>query len=151
MLGESVAAGYVGRVDSDSFIQYEGKRAYLTGDLGYLKGDVLYYHARKDSQIKWKGYRMELSDIEKNLQDFDYVEKVAVIPKKSEEGKVMQLLAFVKLKENACEKEQEIREDLLTKVPFYMCPKIVIVERFLVNKNGKCDKKKLLEEWENGR
>ena len=45
-------------------IKYKGKNAYLTGDLGYLKGGNLYYKCRKDKQIKLHGYRIELGEID---------------------------------------------------------------------------------------
>ena len=42
-------------------------RSYHTGDAGYFDGDMLYYEGRIDMQIKYHGYRIELSDIESNL------------------------------------------------------------------------------------
>ena len=55
-------------------IKYNGKNAYLTGDLGYLKDGNLYYKCRKDNQIKYKGYRIELSDIEENLYNLKFAQ-----------------------------------------------------------------------------
>ena len=65
IIGESVANGYLGEVKEQTFIYYNGKRAYLTGDLGYWNNGNLYYKCRKDKQIKYKGYRIEIADIEK--------------------------------------------------------------------------------------
>lgn len=143
--GKSVADGYL-NTENKSFIQYKNQKAYLTGDLGYIKNKVLYYKSRKDSQIKFKGYRIELADIEKNLEELNYIEKAVVVTKINEDNKVTNIIAFVKLRENIEIKESVINKDLQIKIPEYMRPKIKIIKEFPINKNGKCDKKKLLEE-----
>ncbi len=142
--GKSVAKGYIGE-NKGKFITYKGKNAYLTGDIGYFKNDKLYYVARKDKQIKYKGYRIELLDIEKNLYKLGYVEKAVAVAKQNIEGKVTKIIAFIKLKENAIKNEIEIKKDISTKLPQYMCPTIKIIERFPLNRNGKIDEKKLTE------
>ena len=143
--GKSVADGYL-NTENKSFIQYKNQKAYLTGDLGYIKNKVLYYKSRKDSQIKFKGYRIELADIEKNLEELNYIEKAVVVTKINDDNKVTNIIAFVKLRENIEIKESVINKDLQIKIPEYMRPKIKIIKEFPINKNGKCDKKKLLEE-----
>lgn len=145
--GASVGNGYLTNVENNPFIKYNDEKAYLTGDLGYLKNNVLYYVARKDKQIKFKGYRIELSDIEKNLQSLNYIEKAVVIVKKNNENKVQNIIAFVKVKENENQTQLQIKTDILNKLPSYMCPKIKIVKEFPINKNGKCDERRLLEEF----
>ena len=143
ILGDSVAKGYLGEAKEQTFIDYNGKRAYLTGDLGYWSNGNLYYKCRKDKQIKYKGYRIELSDIEKNLYDLNYFEKVKVIEKISEENKVIKLIAFVKLKNNINKTEIEIKKELASRLPEYMRPSIKILEEFPINNNGKTDIAKL--------
>lgn len=147
IVGESVAEGYIGKSSKNSFINYNGKKAYLTGDLGYIKNGILYYKGRKDNQIKFKGYRIELTDIEKNLQDLDYIDNAVAVANTNKEGKVLNIIAFVILRENITETELEIKKDLQKKIPEYMCPKIKIIKEFPLNANGKCDKKRLLEEF----
>ena len=143
IVGESVADGYLGEVQEKTFIEYNGKKAYLTGDLGYWSNGNLYYESRKDKQIKYKGYRIELLDIEKNLYNLNYFEKVKVIEKKSEKNKVIKLVAFVKLKTNINKTELEIKKELALKIPAYMRPSIKILEKFPINGNGKTDVEKL--------
>lgn len=143
IVGESVAAGYLGEVKENSFIDYNGKNAYLTGDLGYWSDGNLYYKCRIDKQIKYKGYRIELADIEKNLYDLNYFEKVKVIEKKSEENKIIKLIAFVKLKNNINKTEVEIKKDLTSKILEYMRPSVKILDEFPINSNGKTDIEKL--------
>ena len=142
--GKSVAKGYIGE-NKGKFIIYKGENAYLTGDIGYFKNGKLYYVARKDKQIKYKGYRIELLDIEENLYKLGYVEKAVAVAKQNKEGKVTKIIAFIKLKENAIKNEIEIKKDISTKLPQYMCPTIKIIERFPLNRNGKIDEKKLTE------
>ena len=144
--GKSVGNGYLTDIKNNSFIKYNKKNAYLTGDLGYIKNNVLYYVARKDKQIKFKGYRIELLDIENNFKKLNYIEKTVVVAKKNNENKVQSIIAFVKVKENENKTELQIKTDILDNLPSYMCPKIKIVKKFPINKNGKCDEKKLLEE-----
>ena len=140
--GESVASGYLGDVQNKSFITYKGEKAYLTGDLGYMKNGLVYYKERKDKQIKYKGYRIELSDIENNIQQLKYVEKTVVVAKKDDSGKIISIFAFIKTDETI----NKIKQDLKTKLPDYMMPKIKLIDSFPINSNGKCDEKKLLEE-----
>lgn len=150
ILGESVAAGYVVPSEKDSFIKYRRRCGYLTGDIGYLEDGVLYYEGRQDNQVKYNGYRIELSDIEKNIYKLNYFEKVKVIDKKSDDGKTVKLIAFVKLKENINKSDTEINSELKEKIPEYMCPLIKIVNEFPINNNGKTDVVELME-MANGR
>lgn len=147
IVGDSVADGYVDCRQNDSFIIYNNENAYRTGDLGYLKNGILYYKCRKDKQLKYKGYRIELDDIENNIYKLEYIEKVVIACKMTEEEKVQKIIAFVKLKDNILKKTLEIRSDLSKRLPSYMCPIIKIVNEFPLNRNGKCDKKKLMEEY----
>lgn len=138
--GESISDGYFDRnsKDNEKFIKFNGKYAYLTGDLGYYKNNKLYFKSRKDRQVKYKGYRIELSDIEENLNRLEDIEKSAVIPKIFD-NKVIKLIGYVKLKENSKKSIAEIRKELLEKMPEYMCPNIKILKEFTINNNGKTD------------
>lgn len=148
--GESVSKGYFNNSnENNKFINFNGEKGYLTGDLGYYKNKKLYYKARKDRQIKYKGYRIELDDVEKNILKIEYIEKCVVIPKILD-NKIIKLIAYIKLQENCKKTLIEIRKKLLINLPEYMCPSIKILENFPINNNGKCDIKKL-EEITNGR
>lgn len=150
ILGDSVASGYL-NLDSKSFIKYNNRNGYLTGDIGYIENGLLYYVSRKDTQIKYKGYRIELLDIEENLYKLGCFERVEIIGLKDNNKNVSKILAFVKLKNRINVSEREIRKELKNKLPEYMCPVINITDEFPLNNNGKCDKNKLLEEYKNGR
>ena len=140
--GKSVAKGYI-NLKTNKFITYKGKSAYKTGDIGYIKNGNIYIIGRKDSQIKYKGYRIELKDIESNIMDLEEIDKVVVLPKLNENKKVEMLIAFVKTKNKT---EFDIKKELKKKLPSYMIPKIIIINEFPINKNGKCDEKKLMKE-----
>ena len=74
------------------------------------------------------------------MQKIEYIEKAVVIVKDN------RIIGFAKLKAGEKRKENDIKRDLCSKIPKYMCPKIKIIDKFPLNKNGKCDEKKLLEE-----
>ena len=86
--------GYINNCEK-SFIKYNGENAYLTGDLGYLKNGVLYFVGRNDCNIKYKGYRINLMDIENNLASIHYIEQAKVIAQK-QDGQVLKIVGFVK-------------------------------------------------------
>ncbi|MER7664195.1 amino acid adenylation domain-containing protein [Streptomyces sp. NPDC096193] len=68
--GAGLAEGYVGKPDATAarFVHVDalgGERVYLTGDLGYRDRDgLLHFLGRRDHQIKLRGYRIELEEVE---------------------------------------------------------------------------------------
>lgn len=68
--GPGLAEGYAGNADATAarFVTVDaldGQRVYLTGDLGYRGLDgLLYFLGRRDNQIKLRGHRIELEEIE---------------------------------------------------------------------------------------
>lgn len=144
--GKSVGAGYLNQISNTSYINFRGERAYLTGDYGYFKNGILYCKGRKDNQIKYKGYRIELFEIEKKISDLPYIEKVIVTTSKNKEEKINKIIALVKIKENIEIEVVDIKEDLKLILPEYMIPIIKIVEEFEINLNGKCDTKNMIKE-----
>ena len=139
--GRSVADGYL-NIESNAFINYKGSKGYLTGDIGYYKDDYLYCIGRKDNQIKYKGFRIELNDIECNLNRLEYIEKSKVITK-VHNNSVQRIIAFVKLNKDIS--QERIKNDLGKLLPEYMIPSLRIIDDFPINKNGKVDVQKLKE------
>lgn len=74
--GEGVSRGYLNRPELNSarFIEHPwraGQRLYLTGDLGrYREDGNLEFIGRRDGQVKIRGHRIELGDIEHSLREF---------------------------------------------------------------------------------
>ncbi len=83
--GAGLAQGYIGRQGpgdqkfvEDPFIS--GARMYRTGDLGKINAqDQFEFLGRMDEQVKLRGYRIELADIESNLTDHPSVRDCAVV------------------------------------------------------------------------
>ncbi|NTU88670.1 MAG: D-alanine--poly(phosphoribitol) ligase subunit DltA [Actinobacteria bacterium] len=152
--GDTVSAGYYNRDDlSNKVFGYlaDGTRYYKTGDKGYVDDDgCLHYIGRLDLQIKLNGYRIELGDIEKNIQKLPYVSSVVALPA-FRNGKISHIAAIVCLNRAIAESDFKtglrIKEDLKETLPHYMIPrKIVIKESLPTTNNGKVDRKALQEE-----
>ncbi len=147
--GDSVGKGYF-NFETDKFFVYNGKKAYKTGDLGYIKEGMLYFEARKDNQVKYLGHRIELEDITNNILNVEDVENAVTFTKKNEEKAITKIISYVKLKQDSDIGTKEIATKLKSKLPNYMIPKIKIVDTFILNANGKIDRKHM-EETYNGR
>lgn len=138
--GSSVFSGYLNN-NSSSYYKENNINCYKTGDLGYIKNNKLYCLGRKDRQVKYKGYRIELDEIESNIYNINGVKDCAVMAKYDENNAVKFIKAFVVL-ENIT--EQIVKEELEKMLPKYMIPKIIEkIEEIPINKNGKIDRKKL--------
>ena len=113
----------------------------------YKSGDIVskdtkqnfHFRGRSDNQIKIMGYRIEIEDIEMNINKLKYVNQSCVLFNKKEQKEV--LVAFVSLKNINLDK---LKKDLKNLIPFYMMPKKFIkMESLPFNRNGKIDKNKL--------
>lgn len=139
--GESVAAGYYKNEEqtNKAFIMYEYKsenlRTYCTGDLAYYdeKGQLV-FAGRKDFQIKHMGHRIELEEIENNMNNLEEVTRCVVIF----DTKRNKITAFY----CGSVAPKELRAILKEKLPVYMVPqKINQVDAIPLTKNGKLDRK----------
>ena len=142
--GDSVGKGYLGPADSGGFLTYRGEKAYRTGDYGYRHQGRLYFIGRKDSQVKLKGCRIELSEIERAIEALDGVERAVAVPVERD-GRLRRIAAFVKLEPSCPMSELGIRNRLRSILPDYMIPKIKPVDRIPLTPNGKTDVQALLE------
>lgn len=142
--GSSVAQGYYNDFSLTSkrfvVISVNGKsvRFLKTGDLGRLiAGGAIQLVGREDNQIKLNGLRVEMSDIENNLNLHPKIQDniVALQPKK--QGKRC-LVAYIVVAEDAQLSDKELRDFLKTKIPYYMIPKSFIrLEKIPLTPNGK--------------
>lgn len=140
--GTSVFKGYLGHVKG-GYYRENNLDCYKTGDMGYFKNGYLYCKGRKDRQIKYKGYRIELDDIEYNLSIITGVKECAVIAKYTPKQTVKLIKAFV-VGDNIT--EDYLEKELAQKIPGYMMPKTIqIIEKMPINNNGKIDRKALLD------
>lgn len=152
IVGASVACGYFGLPEktAERFVDYHGEKAYRTGDIGMKKDDIIYCLGRVDSQIKYKGYRIELDDIEANINKIQDVQENVVVAEVDAQGNTLRIHSFVRLKQDSELSMMDIRDMLAQYLPDYMCPNIILVEKMPLNNNGKCDRQKL-KEYINGR
>ncbi len=140
--GDSVFGGYLDGIPGGHFTE-NGVNGYRTGDLGFFWDGKLYCRGRKDTQIKYKGYRIELYDIERNLAKVDGVRECAVIAKYAGET-VKSLCAFVVPETGTNPDAAQMKNALKQRLPDYMIPKTIrFLNRLPVSANGKTDRKAL--------
>lgn len=108
---------------------------YRTGDLAYYnENDDLVYASRKDFQIKHMGHRIELTEIERCINNNDEVHMSCVIYHDE------QIIAFVE----GNIPEKELVASMRKVLPVFMIPsKFVFVDAMPFNNNGKIDRKAL--------
>lgn len=112
---------------------------YRTGDLGqYGAEGELYFRGRKDFQIKYQGHRIELEEIERAVAKVPGVERCIC----TFEEKRQRLSGFYL----GTADPDQVRQTLAQQLPSYMVPSVLRpCETFPLNKNGKVDRKALLE------
>ncbi|MGO2037128.1 MAG: amino acid adenylation domain-containing protein [Brevibacterium sp.] len=143
--GLNLARGYVDRpaTTSERFIADpfadDGSRMYRTGDIVRrpLSGGIEFL-GRADEQIKLRGYRVELSEVELALQADSRIRSAAVILAQNQAG-YSQLLGYITADEEI--DTAEVRRDMKTRVPDYMVPSFITqIERIPLTVNGKLDR-----------
>lgn len=123
-------------------------RLYRTGDYASICKGVLHYEGRTDSQVKIRGHRVDLTEIEKNLIEIDDVEKGIVLCYHA--GQMDQaILAFASIKSSSSLHELQIEKILRDKLPEYMTPQVIILHHIPLLVNGKIDRQTLLKMYEN--
>lgn len=137
--GTSVFGGYIGAAERT------GGR-FATGDLGEIRGGKLYCTGRADGRIKYKGYRIELGDIEANILAIGGVRACCAVAKRSKNGDTAYIKVFVSAEPTLG--EETLRTALKSALPEYMIPKVIeLLPQLPVNEHGKTDRR-LLEHYE---
>ncbi len=149
--GDGVALGYLNepqltaeRFVSDPFSARPDGRLYRTGDRVRWRADGnLEFHGRLDSEIKIRGYRVDLGEIETRLRDCSGIREALVIRDEESSGDG-RLIAYVVLDEGADIPVESLREHTRNCLPDYMIPgAFVILERLPLLSNGKIDRRHL--------
>ncbi|KAH6645052.1 hypothetical protein BKA67DRAFT_527677, partial [Truncatella angustata] len=159
--GPGVTKGYVANQEQTAraFVQdlewappFNGRarRFYRTGDLGYQADDGLFFcRGRSDHQIKIRGHRIELSDVESNIR--------ALMPQATRivadaillRGGTKALVAFLQFDATLSSKEQRtlinsLKEKLVEKLPLAFIPSsFVVVDHIPLGRTGKADRRTL--------
>ncbi|WP_273320833.1 non-ribosomal peptide synthetase [Vallitalea guaymasensis] len=146
--GDGVARGYVNeeQLTKNSFVMWEGERWYKTGDLGrYLSDGNIEFLGREDFQVKIRGHRIELTEIEIAINRFYNIKDSVVIPVNNLNGKY--LVSFLVLENKDLTLDTKKLSDYLeNKLPHYMVPtSFNIIQEMPITSNGKVDIKSLTE------
>jgi thioesterase domain-containing protein/acyl carrier protein len=154
--GGGVARGYLsrGELTAERFLPNpnagkSGERMYRTGDLMRRRGDgSLEYVGRADQQVKIRGHRIELGEVENVLNQHPEARQSLVMCEKQGQG--ARLLAYVvptrwrKREEGGAAEgltTEKLWEWLQTRLPSYMMPSaIALLEKFPLTPNGKLDR-----------
>ncbi|MEM8909284.1 MAG: condensation domain-containing protein, partial [Bacteroidota bacterium] len=153
--GDGISSGYLNRptLTSTRFIDNpfasEPRKLYRTGDsVRMLPNGALVFIGRIDDQVKVRGYRVELGEVQTNLEESPLVKRAIVLAKKDANG-IPQLIAYV-IPERTFDKTR-IQDDLKAKLPDYMVPSIFVeMEAFPLTANGKIDRKQLPDPEQTG-
>ena len=144
--GDGIARGYWERAEQtaekfvpDPFGERVGERLYRTGDVArYRTPGELEFIGRKDQQVKLRGIRIELEEIEVVLGACEGVQACKVIVR-SDVGSDELLVAYIAA-EKGTVSESEIREFLKERLPGYMVPSFfVLLDALPLTPNGKID------------
>ena len=172
--GVGLARGYVGRGDMtaerfvpDGLSGRAGERLYRTGDLVRWREDgQLEFLGRRDQQVKLRGFRIEMGEIEAVLNQHEGVQEsvVVAVGKKTEEKRLVGYVVRVKTEAKEEEEEEieevgagersseevrgvtgrELQRYLEGKLPEYMVPRAyVFLEKLPLTTSGKIDRKAL--------
>jgi amino acid adenylation domain-containing protein len=147
--GAGVAVGYLNRPEltAEKFVSnpfVPGSRLYRTGDLGrWLEDGTIEFIGRKDDQVKVRGFRVELGEIETALQHYPDITAVAVTAQPNVHGQ-LDLVAY--LTATAAPSPAELQAYLASKLPAYMVPSYYVqLDAMPLGPTGKVDRKRLLQ------
>src|SRR5690554_1656334 len=148
--GICVANGYLNEPEltAKAFIDWktgdrESLRIYKTGDLGrFLPDGTIEFHGRIDGQVKIRGNRVELGDIEVAISQQEGVQQAVVVVREDVPGEKY-LAAYLVNKEREID-IKGLREKLIDLLPDYMIPSYFIqLEDLPKTSSGKIDRRAL--------
>jgi len=118
------------------------RRLYTTGDLArWLENGEIEFLGRMDYQVKIKGYRIELAEIENQLLTHEKIKEAVVLPMEDKNSEKY-LCAFIVAKGEF--ESTRLREYLARELPYYMLPSyFVAMEKMPLTPSGKIDRKAL--------
>jgi amino acid adenylation domain-containing protein len=148
--GIGLARGYLNRPQLDNekfvenpFVAEDDTRLYKTGDLARYQPDgCIECLGRIDDQVKLRGFRIELGEVESVLREHPAVEDACAVIREDDLGDP-RLVAYIVITRNAAFAVDELRAFLKERLPGYMLPALVSLERLPLTPNGKLDRKAL--------
>ncbi|CAF4097549.1 unnamed protein product, partial [Adineta steineri] len=144
--GVGVFGGYYEREDLSEqvLIDMNGEKCYMTGDFGRIDGETgeLIFMGRKDYQIKLRGQRIELGQIEHTIMKFSSLISGCIVMKYTYHEQE-HIIAYVETTSTSVN-DEELREKCLSTLSSYMIPSMfIILEKFPLSLNGKINRKAL--------
>ncbi len=149
--GMGVSRGYWNRPDltaaafiPDPYGQEPGARLYRTGDVARYDSDgLLEFMGRVDHQVKIRGHRIEMEEIEAALCEQEVVQN-AVVTIREGGGEDKRLVGYVIPRVGSQPTSATLRDSLSARLPDYMIPAtFVLLDRFPLTPNGKVDRRAL--------
>jgi len=149
--GLGVVRGYLDRPEltrerfiPDPFLGGEG-RVYRTGDLvRYREDGVLEFLGRLDHQVKLRGHRIELGEIDATLQAHPAVTAVVTVAREDTPGDLRLVAYYVPVNGGGPEVETRLRDHLRALLPEVMVPGLFVgLPQLPMTPNGKVDRKAL--------
>ncbi|MGN6601351.1 MAG: amino acid adenylation domain-containing protein [Ginsengibacter sp.] len=142
--GDGVSRGYINRPEltAQKFMTSpfnSDRKLYRTGDRGHWTADgSIVFSGRKDHQVKFRGYKVELGEVENALRSYAGIEASVVLV--NQNGDEQELVACVESQRPL--PASELRAHLAKKLPVYMLPdRFVQVRSLPLNEYGKPDPK----------
>ncbi|WP_033063770.1 amino acid adenylation domain-containing protein [Pseudomonas sp. GM18] len=154
--GDLLARGYANqpgltaeRFMPDPFDTQGGGRLYRTGDLARYRADgVIEYVGRLDHQVKIRGLRIELAEIESSLLQSPQVREAVVVAREGSTG--MQLVGYVVAQNDGLSEQHQrdlretLKAELRASLPGHMVPThLLVLAAMPLSPNGKLDRKAL--------
>ena len=120
----------------------ENQLLYKTGDLGCMLPDGCLLHlGRKDFQVKVRGYRVDVSEVEMALLDTNLIRETAVVASADSLGEQCLGAYIVPMVPQTALSLRKLRSLLLEKLPDYMVPaSFMILEALPLTVNGKVNR-----------
>jgi D-alanine--poly(phosphoribitol) ligase subunit 1 len=145
--GAQLALGYYADPErtAQKFVTLAGERWYLTGDQARADADGRYFYlGRLDNQVKVRGHRVELEEVEAHLRAVSGVDAVAVVAWPVRNGTADGLVAFLG-DESLATRAGEIRKGLRGRLPGHMVPTALhFIAALPLSANGKLDRRALV-------
>ena len=149
--GDGLARGYIGRPEltAEKFVPHPysrhlGARLYRTGDLvRYREDGNIEFLKRMDQQVKVRGFRVELGEIESTLNQYRAVMESIVVDRKDSSGDI-RLIAYFVPEVGVEPTSLELLTFLQEKLPSYMLPSaFMAIKEIPLTPNGKVDRRAL--------
>merc|ERR1719187_529361 len=121
---------------------------YKTGDYAKIYKGRLYYEGRCDAQVKVRGHRVDLSEIEQAVAEVSGVKTLSVLCFKPGDQQ-QKILCYYTIEDKTTLPESTLENILTSKLPDYMMPKLVKLTSLPLLVNGKTDRQALLKRDQN--